>query len=48
MGIDRTFTGKDITNKLAFILEEIEYIGGYDFIRRDHEFIVNGDIPTND
>jgi len=48
MGIDRTFTGKDITNKLTFILEEIEYIGGYDFIRRDHELVVNGDIPTND
>ena len=48
IGIDRTFTSKDITNKLAFILEEIEYIGSYEFIRRDHELVINGDIPTND
>jgi hypothetical protein len=48
LGTNRTFTGRVITNKLSFILEELEYIGSYDFVRRDHEFIVNGNIPTNE
>jgi len=48
MGIDRTLTGREISQKMRYILEELEYIGTYDFVRRNNEFIINGDIPTND